>query len=78
MTGGLLDFLEFAAAVVLAAPVGLLGVIMITNGDAVGGLAFLGVAAGMLLLDRLVLAPREVVANVLTGLGGRVTDTEDD
>jgi hypothetical protein len=71
MAGGIVDFLEFAAAVVLAAPVGLLGVILLTNGDALGGVAFLALAVGMVALDRYVLAPRDLAADFVAGLLGR-------
>jgi hypothetical protein len=78
MAEGIIDFLEFAVAVVFAAPVGLLGVILLSNGDPVGGVAFLLVAVGMVALDRYVLAPRDVAANVLSGLVGRVVPSPED
>jgi hypothetical protein len=78
MAEGIIDFLEFAVAVVFAAPVGLLGVILFSNGDPVGGVAFLLVAVGMVALDRYVLAPRDVAANVLSGLVGRVVPSPED
>lgn len=78
MAAGIIDSLEFAAAVVLAAPVGLLGVILFSNGDPVGGVAFLAIAVGMVALDRYVLAPREVVANAVSGLFGRGGGDADD
>ena len=78
MAEGIVDFLEFAATVVLAAPVGLLGLILLSNGDAVGGIAFLAVALGMVALDRYVLAPREVVAKSVAGLLGRGGGDADD
>ena len=71
MAGGIVDFLEFAAAVVLAAPVGLLGGILLTSGDALGGVAFLALAVGMVALDRYVLAPRDLAADFVAGLLGR-------
>jgi hypothetical protein len=78
MAEGIIDFLEFAAAVVLAAPVGLLGVILLSNGDAVGGVAFLAIAVGMVALDRYVVAPRDLVTGVLSRLVGRAAKTDDE
>lgn len=71
MAEGILDFLEFAAAVVLAAPVALLGVLLLTDGDTVGGVGFLAVAAGMVAFDRYVLAPRDLVGRFVADLLGR-------
>ncbi len=78
MAEGIIDFLEFAAAVVLAAPVGLLGVILFTNGDAVGGVAFVAISIGMVAFDRYVVAPRDLATDFLTGLVGRATGTHED
>ncbi|MFB6311392.1 MAG: hypothetical protein ABEH64_09470 [Salinirussus sp.] len=78
MTDGLIDFLEFAAGIVLAAPVALLGVIRLSGGDPVGGVVFLAIAVGMVLLERFVLAPRELVIKMLKGLRSRVVGTGDD
>lgn len=80
MAEGIVDFLEFAAAVVLAAPVGLLGVILLSNGDTLGGVAFLAVAVGMVAFDRYVVAPRDLAGDFIAGLLGRVVgpDGEDD
>lgn len=77
MTKGIVDFLEFAAAVVLAAPVALLGVLLLTDGDTVGGVGFLVVAAGMVAFDRYVLAPRDIAADFVAGLLGRGRDPDD-
>ena len=78
MAEGIVDFLEFAAAVVLAAPVGLLGVILFSNGDTVGGVAFLAVAVGMVAFDRFVVAPRDLAGDFIAGLLGRAVDSDED
>lgn len=78
MAQGIVDFLEFAAAVVLAAPVGLLGLILFTDGDAVGGVAFLAIAVGMVAIDRYVIAPRDLVADLVSDLVGRGVDPEEE
>jgi len=78
MAEGIIDLIEFVAAVVFAAPVGLLGLILLSNGDAVGGVGFLGLAVGMLAFDRYVVAPRDLAADFLSGLVGRVLGTDDD
>jgi hypothetical protein len=57
--------------------VGLLGVILLSNGDVLGGGAFLAIAVGMVVLDRYVLAPREVVARAVSGLLGRGGEADD-
>lgn len=78
MAEGIIDLVEFAAAVVFAAPVGLLGLILLSNGDPVGGVGFLGLAVGMVAFDRYVVAPRDLAADFLTGLVGRVLGTDND
>lgn len=80
MAEGIVDFLEFAAAVVLAAPAGLLGFILLTNGDTLGGVAFLAIAVGMVAFDRYIVAPRDLVGDFIAGLIGRAVDpdTEDE
>ena len=78
MAEGIVDFVEFAAAVVFAAPVGLLGLILLSNGDALGGAGFLGLAVGMVAFDRYVVAPRDLLTDFLTGIVGRVFGTGDD
>lgn len=81
MAEGLLDFFEFAAIVVLAAPVALLGVIRLTGGDPVGGVGLVAVAVGMVAFDRLVLGPREVVAKAIRsrvgGLGSSTSEGDE-
>jgi hypothetical protein len=77
MADGIVDFVEFAAAVVFAAPVGLLGLILLTNGDGVGGVGFLGLAVGMVALDRYVVAPRDLLTDFLTGMVGRLFGRDD-
>lgn len=78
MAEGIVDFLEFAVAVVLAAPVGLLGLILLSDGDAVGGVGFLAVAVGMVAFDRYVLAPRDLVGRFIADLVGLSGESDDE
>lgn len=78
MAEGIIDLIEFVAAVVFAAPVGLLGLILLSNGDAVGGVGFLGLAVGMVAFDRYVVAPRDLATDFLSGIVGRVLGRDDD
>jgi len=78
MADGIIDFIEFAISVTFALPVALLGMILFSNGDTVGGVGFLVVAVGMVAFDRYVVAPRDLATGFLTGLVGKVVKTPDD
>jgi len=78
MADGIIDFLEFAISVTFALPVALLGLILSSNGDVVGGVGFLAVAVGMVAFDRYVVAPRDLATDFLTGLVGTVVKTPED
>lgn len=61
MADGILDLLEFVGTVILAAPPALLGVLLVSSGDLLGGAAMLAVAAGMVLFEEYVLSARDLV-----------------
>lgn len=74
MPDGILDLVEFAGAVVLAAPPALLGVLLVTSGDLLGGVAMLTVAAGMVLFEEYVLSARDILYRQV----GRVLGSRED
>ena len=57
---GIIGLIQLAATLVLAVPVALLGLQFLTRGELVAGSAFLAIAAGMVLVEKYVLTPRDV------------------
>lgn len=74
MPDGILDVLEFVGTVILAAPPALLGVLLVTSGDLLGGAALLAVAAGMVLFEEYVLSVRDILRRE----AGRVLRSSED
>ncbi len=74
MADGILDLLEFVGTVILAAPPALLGVLLVSSGDLLGGAAMLAVAAGMVLFEEYVLSARDLVRRQ----AGRVLGSRED
>ena len=68
----LLDTLALFGAAALAAPIGLLGVEFVVGGRTLVGVAFLAIAAGMVLVEKYVLTPRDVPGMVAQRLVSRV------
>lgn len=66
---GILDLLQTAAAVVLAAPIAMLGMAYLLDGRALGG-AFILVAILLVVIQRILLTPEDISL----GLASEVTE----
>jgi len=69
---GIIGLVQLAATLVLAVPVALLGLQFLTRGEPVAGATFLAIAAGMVLVEKYVLTPRDVPGMVAQRLVSRV------
>lgn len=78
MPDGILDLLGFAGAVVLAVPPALLGFVLLTDGDVLGGLALLAVAVGMVAIEEYVISARDVAGGLIQRAAGAAVEPPED
>jgi hypothetical protein len=69
---GIIGLVQLAATLVLAVPVALLGLQFLTRGETLAGVAFLAIAAGMVLVEEYLVTPRDLPAAVVERVVGRV------
>jgi hypothetical protein len=74
---GIIGLVQLAATLVLAVPVALLGLQFLTRGEALAGVAFLAIAAGMVAIEEYVLTPRDLPAAAVERVVGRVAKEPD-
>ena len=77
MARGILGTVGLAATVVFAVPVVLFGLDLLTSGDTVAGLGFLGIAALMMLVSEHVTTPADVPGMVAGRVAGAVVEEPD-
>ncbi|MFB6111270.1 MAG: hypothetical protein ABEJ35_01910 [Halobacteriaceae archaeon] len=76
---GLIDTLQTAAAVVLAAPIAMLGGSFLLEGRLLAGAGFLAIAIGLVAIQRYLVTPRDVPLELAANLADRVVkEPEDD
>lgn len=78
MPDGLIDLLGFAGAVVLALPPAFLGVLLLSDGDLLGGAALLAVAVGMVAIEEYVVSLRDLAGGFLQRLAGAAVKAPED
>lgn len=74
MGRGILGTVGLAATVVFAVPVAMFGLDLLTRGDTVAGLGFLGVAALMVLIGEHVTTPADVPGMVVERVADAVVE----
>lgn len=72
MSRGIIGLVQLAATLVLAIPVALLGLRFLTRGEVLVGAAFLAIAAGMVLVEKYVVTPRDLPGLLAERVVGRV------
>ena len=72
MSRGLIGLVQLAATLVLAVPVALLGLQFLTRGETLAGVAFLAIAAGMVLVEEYLVTPRDLPGLLVERVVGRV------
>ena len=77
MSRGIIGLIQLAATLVLAVPVALLGLRFLTRGEPVAGVAFIAIAAGMVLVEKYVFTPRDVPGMLAERVVGRVAKEPD-
>ncbi|WP_254273172.1 DUF7533 family protein [Haloarcula marina] len=77
MAQGILDTLGLAAVLVLAAPIALFGFEHVVRGDLVMGGVYLGVAAGLILVEQYLTTPTDLPGMVAEKTVGAVVKTDD-
>ncbi|WP_324756224.1 DUF7533 family protein [Haloarcula sp. GH36] len=77
MAGGILDTIGLLTVVVFAVPVALFGAEHLLRGEFVAGVGFLGIAAGMIAIERYLVTPTDVPAIAAEKTVGAVAKTDD-
>ncbi len=72
MSRGIIGLVQLAATLILAIPVALLGLQFLTRGEVLGGATFLAIAAGMVLVEKYVVTPRDLPGLLAERVVGRV------
>jgi len=75
---GIIGTIQLAGTLVLALPVGLLGVEKLLAGQTAVGAAFVGVAALMVALEEYLTTPGDVPGSIAQKTLGKVAKTHDD
>lgn len=78
MGRGLFGYVGLAATVALAAPVALLGLVLLGDGDTLAGAALLGIALLMVAVEEYVTTPTDVTGEVAGDVVDAVADDPDE
>jgi len=77
MARGILETIGLAATLVLAIPIALFGAEHLVRGEYVAGVAYVGIAVGMVAVEQYLTTPTDVPGLVAEKTVGRVVKTED-
>jgi len=77
MARGILETIGLAATLVLAIPIALFGAEHLVRGEYVAGVAYVGIAVGMVAVEQYLTTPTDMPGLVAEKTVGRVVKTED-
>jgi len=77
MAAGILETISRVGTAVVVAPIALLGLDLLVQGEHAGGLAFLGIVGLILAIERYVLTPREIPQRIASRLVGALVTVEE-
>ncbi|WP_276270536.1 DUF7533 family protein [Haloarcula litorea] len=78
MAQGILDTVGLAAVLLLAGPIALFGLEHLVRGDLFGAALYLGVAAGLVVVEQYLTTPTDVPGLVAEKTVGAVVKTDDE
>ena len=76
MARGILETIGLAATLVLAIPIGLFGAEHLVRGELVAGVAYVGIAGGLVVVEEYLTTPTDVPGMVAEQTVGKVVKTE--
>jgi len=77
MARGILETIGLAATLVLAIPIALFGAEHLVRGELVAGVAYVGIAVGLVLVEQYLTTPTDVPGKVAEETVGKVVKTEE-
>ncbi|WEL20293.1 hypothetical protein [Halorhabdus sp. BNX81] len=77
MAAGILETVSRVGTALVVAPIAVLGLDFLVQGQTAGGLAFLGIVGLILALERYVITPREIPQRIVSYLVGSLFTVED-
>jgi hypothetical protein len=78
MSRGPVETLQFAASIVVAAPVAIFGLFNLAEGKPLVGAVFLGLAVGIVVFEEVVTSPKDLAGMAVDGVTDRLVRSHDE
>jgi hypothetical protein len=78
MARGILEMIGLGATLVFAIPIALFGAEHLVRGELIAGVAYVGIAIGMVAVEQYLTTPTDVPGMIAEKTVGKVVKTEDD